>query len=108
MKINETYMTPRMGAVSRTEQRTRGAAAPEARKTGASRFDTVMISTARKAAQDPAITHLRESISMDVRAASASAADQVAALREQVRSGIYRVDTTAIARKMLAMGGLAG
>lgn len=102
MKINETYLSPRM-STARVDQRPKSAA-PGASKPAAGRFDTVLISTAKRAEENPAATRLRESISLDVRSAAASAADQIPALREQIQSGTYQIDARAIARKILSMG----
>ena len=114
MKINETYLSPRM-STARVDQRPKPAA-PGASKPAAGRFDTVLISTAKRvgttdrfnnakrAEENPAATRLRESISLDVRSAAASAADQIPALREQIQSGTYQIDARAIARKILSMG----
>ena len=102
MKINETYMAQRMNT-ARVDQRSRSAAA-SASKPAVSRFDTVMISNAKRAEGSSAATHLRESISLDVRAASASAADRIPELREQIQSGTYQIDARAIAQKILSMG----
>lgn len=102
MKINETYLTPRMNT-ARVDQRTKTAAKGTA-KPAANRFDTVLISTARRAEENPAATRLREAVSLDVRAAAASAAEQVPNLREQIQSGTYQIDTRAIAQKILSMG----
>jgi len=101
MKINETYLSPMMNT-ARPEQKQRAASASAARASG--RFDTVMISTARRAADDASSTRLREAVSMDVRASAAAQAERIPALREQIQSGTYRVDPHAIARKLLSMG----
>lgn len=101
MKINETYLSPIMGA-SRPEQKQRAASASAARSSG--RFDTVLISTARRAEENAASTRLREAVSLDVRAAAAAQSERVPALREQIQSGAYQIDPRAIARKMLSMG----
>lgn len=102
MKINETSFAPRMNT-SRVSQRTKPVAAGAARP-ASNRFDTVMISNVRRADENPAATRLREAISLDVRAAAASAAERVPELREQIQSGTYRIDARAIARKILSMG----
>ena len=93
MKINETYLSPRM-STARVDQRAKSTASG-ASKPAASRFDTVMISTAKRAEENPAATRLREAISLDVR---------VPALREQIQSGTYQIDAREIARKILSMG----
>ena len=102
MKINETYLTPRVNT-ARVEQRSKSAPS-SASKPAAGRFDTILISTARRAEENPAATRLREAVSLDVRAAAASAAEQVPSLREQIRSGTYQIDAREIARKILSMG----
>lgn len=102
MKINETYLSPRM-STARVDQRAKSAASG-ASKPAASRFDTVLISTAKRAGENPAATRLREAVSLDVRAASAAAADRVPVLREQIQSGTYQIDAREIARKILSMG----
>ncbi len=101
MKINETYLSPIMNA-SRPEQKQRAASAAAARSSG--RFDTVLISTARRAGDNVAATRLREAVSLDVRAAAAAQAERIPALREQIESGTYQIDPREIARKMLSMG----
>lgn len=102
MKINETSFAPRMNT-ARVSQRSKPAATGASRP-AANRFDTVMISTARRAEENPTVTRLRESISLDVRAAAASAAERVPELRERIQSGTYQIDARAIARKILSMG----
>ncbi len=101
MKINETYLSPIMNA-PRPEQKQRAASAAAARSSG--RFDTVLISTARRAEENTAVTHLREAVSLDVRAAAAAQAERIPALREQIESGAYQIDPHAIARRILSMG----
>jgi len=102
MKINETYLSPIMNA-SRPEQKQRAASASAARPSSG-RFDTVLISTARRAGENDAATRLREAVSLDVRAAAAAQSERIPALREQIQSGAYQVDPRAIARKLLSMG----
>lgn len=102
MKINETYLSPRM-STARVDQRPKPAASSTV-KPAAGRFDTILISTAKKAEENPAATRLREAVSLDVRAASAAAADRIPELREQIQSGTYQIDAREIARKILSMG----
>lgn len=64
------------------------------------RFDSVMISNGdgRRGSFE---MELRGRISREVRTSTSSG--QVAALREQVRSGAYRIDAKEIAQKMLLL-----
>ncbi len=101
MKVNETYLSP-LRSTARIDQRQKTAAPASAKP--ARRFDTVMISNPKRAEGSDAATRLRESISLDVRSAVAAEADRIPTLREQIRSGAYQIDPTAIARRMLMLG----
>ncbi len=101
MKIND-YMAPLTGAQSRIEQRKKTEIKSPAEKTR--RFDTVIISNFKRAAEDQNALRLRESVSMDVRSATAAQTDRIASLREEIRSGSYRIDARAIANRMLMFG----
>ncbi len=106
MKINEQFMNvTSVTSASRVGKRQKTAAARPV--SPAQRFDTVMISNVQRNDEDPAVTRLRESVSLDVRSAAASAAEQIPVLREQIRMGTYQVDAAAIARAMLHLGGYA-
>jgi len=65
------------------------------------RFDSVMLSTA-EGTRSTYEMDLRGKLSQEVRTATSSG--QVAALREQVRSGTYQVDARELAKKMLLLG----
>lgn len=64
------------------------------------RFDSVMLSTSEGVRANYEM-ELRGKISNEVRTATTSG--QVAALREQVQNGTYKVDARETARKMLLM-----
>lgn len=101
MKIND-YMAPLTGAQSRIEQRKRAGFRSPAEKTR--RFDTVIISNVNRTGEDQNVLRLRESVSMDLRSATAAQTDRIASLREEIRSGSYRIDARAIADRMLMFG----
>lgn len=67
----------------------------------ARRFDSVTIRAA-DGGQSAYMMELRSKISQEVRTATSSG--RVAELREQIRSGAYRPDPSAIARKMCLLG----
>ncbi len=101
MKIND-YMAPLTGAQSRIEQRKK--AESKAPAVNARRFDTVTISSAKRAGEGQNAIRLRESITMDLRSATAAQSDRIAALREEIRSGTYQINPRAIAGRMLMLG----
>jgi negative regulator of flagellin synthesis FlgM len=75
--------------------------AAKLQRSGANRrFDSIMLSGG-DGKRSSFEMELRSKVSQEVRTATTSG--QVAALREQVQSGTYRVDAREIAKKMLLM-----
>lgn len=87
-------------AAARVYQAQTGGAAKLKRGGADRRFDSITLSGG-DGVRSSFEMELRGKISQEVRTATSSG--QVAALREQVQSGTYEVDTRAIAQKMLLM-----
>ena len=87
-------------AAARIYQSQSGSAAKLQRGDVNRRFDSVMLSGG-DGKRSTFEMELRGKISQEVRTATSSG--QIAALREQVQSGTYRVDAREIAKKMLLM-----
>lgn len=100
MKISGANITA-AEAAARAYQAQAGGAAKTQRGDASRRFDSIMLSTV-DGKRSSFEMELRGKISQEVRTATSSG--QVAALREQVQSGTYQVDTREIAKKMLLMG----
>ncbi len=85
-------------AAARTYQSQNSAAARTKESGTSRRFDSVML-TGAGGARSSFEMELRSRISHEVRTATTSG--QVAALREQVQRGEYKIDAREIAKKML-------
>ena len=99
MKISGANISAAEAA--RAYQAQAGGAAKSQRGGASRRFDSITLSGG-DGTRSSFEMELRSRISQEVRTATSSG--QFAALREQVQSGTYQVDTREIAEKMLLVG----
>ena len=87
--VQRTYTGPQLPSHPAAQE-------PERKEDLSRRFDSVQISEGGQGSHQ---LELKSRLSQEVRTATST--DMIAALREQVRTGTYTPDPTAIARKML-------